>query len=214
MSKCVIIAPLYRGEEREWLACGEGDLLLCADGGYEAAVRAGLRPDLVIGDFDSMPRSGVRDVPVTEAPAHKDDTDMLLCLREGRKRGYRAFLMAGCIGGRADHMLANLQCLYDCALRGEEAWMCDAQNRVRVLTPGNYRFPRMPGRKLSLLAFTPEVRGVRLSGTEWPLRDAVLTARYPLGCSNEIIAEAAELSFTEGALTVIYSRDRIKEDDV
>ena len=102
MGKCIIIAPLYRGEERAWLTPEEGDLFLCADGGYDAAVRCGFSPDLVIGDFDSMPRDHVSDCPVMQLPVHKDDTDMVVCLKEARQRGYSSFRMAGCLGGRLD----------------------------------------------------------------------------------------------------------------
>jgi len=207
MARCIIIAPLYRGEEAEWLSPREGDFLICADGGYDAAMAHGLKPDLVVGDFDSMPASHVSGVPVLRLPVHKDDTDMVVCLAEGRRRGYTSFLLAGCMGGRFDHTMSNLQCLYDCALRGEEAWMCDAQNRVTILLPGRHRLSGISGRKLSLLAFTPEVKGVCLKGTLWPLEQATLTNRYPLGCSNEIIAAEADLSFQSGALMVIDSED-------
>lgn len=207
MARCIIIAPLYRGEEREWLTPQPGDLLMCADGGWDAAVRHGLRPSLVIGDFDSMPEGLLPEAEVIRLPVHKDDTDMVACLREGRSRGYREFVMAGCIGGRIDHTVSNLQCLYDCALRGESAWMCDDQNRVTVLLPGSYTLPAIPGRRLSLLAFSEEVRGVNLTGTEWPLAGATLSARWPLGCSNEFRAPQAELSFTSGALIVACCED-------
>lgn len=207
MGKCMIIAPLYRGEMREWLEKKEGDLLICADGGYDAAVKHGLVPDLVIGDFDSMPYDHVRGCESIRLPVHKDDTDMVVCLEEGRRRGYTSFRIAGCLGGRLDHTISNLQCLYDCALRGEEAWMCDGQNMVTVLLPGRYTFPRREGCKFSLLSYTPQVKGVKLWGTVWELTDAELSNRYPLGVSNEIAGERAELSFEEGALIVLYSKD-------
>ena len=207
MSRCIIIAPLYAGEDADWLRRGEGDFLICADGGYDAAVRCGMKPDLTVGDFDSMPFAHVREGDVLRLPAYKDDTDMVVCLKEGRRRGYRSFRMAGCLGGRLDHTIANLQCLYDCALRGEEAWMTDGRNRVTVLCPGHYNLPNRPGCKLSLLAFTERTEGVCLRGTEWELENAALTSRYPLGTSNEITAPAAELSFTAGAVTVVYAKD-------
>lgn len=207
MAKCIIIAPLYKGEEQEWLHPDVDDLILCADGGYDAAMRWGIKPDLVIGDFDSMPEDHIRDCQVMKLPVHKDDTDMVVCLREGRRRGYTHFRMAGCVGGRLDHTISNLQCLYDCALRGEDAWMCDERNRVTVLLPGQHTLQRVPGRKLSLLALTPEATGVTLRGTEWELDNAVLTQRYPLGVSNEFCGGQAELFFRTGALTVIYARD-------
>lgn len=206
MGKCIIIATLYRGEEKAWLTPAEGDLLLCADGGYAAAIAAGLQPDLTIGDFDSMPRSRAAGQIMT-LPTHKDDTDLLACLKEGRKRGYRSFRLAGCIGGRLDHTLAAVGCLADCALRGEEAWMADAGTRMTVLAPGGYTLHPLGARKLSLLAFTEEVTGVCLSGTEWPLEGAVLESRFPLGISNEFRAGEAQLSFERGLLMVCLSED-------
>lgn len=207
LNRCIIIAPLYGGEEKAWLTPREGDLLMAADGGWAAAKRHGFQPSVIIGDFDSMPEPDAPGAEIIRLPVHKDDTDMVACLREGRRRGYRSFLLAGCMGGRFDHTMSNLQCLYDCALRGEEAWMCDARNRVTVLLPGEYELSAMAGRKLSLLAFTPEVKGVTVRGVEYPLTDAVLSSRFPLGCSNEFRAETASLSFAEGALIVIYSED-------
>lgn len=207
MGRCIIIAPLYKGEEKEWLAPREGDLLMCADGGWAAALRYGLRPSMIVGDFDSMPEPSETGAQVIRLPVHKDDTDMVACLREGRARGYRSFILAGCLGGRFDHAISNLQCLFDCAARGEEAWMCDGQNRVTVLLPGSYTLPAMPDRKLSLLAFSPEVHGVTLTGTQWPLTDATLRNRHPLGCSNEFRAAEAALTFAEGVLIVAYCKD-------
>lgn len=207
MSRCIIIAPLYAGEEQAWLRRQPGDLVLCADGGYDAAVRYGIVPDLVIGDFDSMPESHVQGCEKRVLPVHKDDTDMVVCLEEGRRRGYREFVIAGALGGRLDHTLANVQCLIDCALRGEYAWLCDARNRITALTPGQYTFAdEQPGSKLSLLAATEQVRGITLRGTEWELTDAELTQRYPLGVSNEVRGEVS-LSFKSGVLLLCRSHD-------
>ena len=65
----------------------------------------------------------------------------------------------------------------------------------------------MPGRKLSLLAFTPEVTGVTLRGAAWELTDATLTSRYPLGVSNEFTGDTATLCFTGGLLMAAYAED-------
>lgn len=204
--RCIIIAPLYEGEERAWLTPGEGDLVICADGGYRKALAYGFKPDVTIGDFDSLgyvPDQGA----VIQLPVAKDDTDMVVCLAEGRRRGYTEFVIAGSLGGRFDHTLACLQCAADGALRGERIWLCDARNRVTVLAPGSYDIRQVDGRKLSLLAFTPEVLGVTLTGTVWPLKDAALSSRYPLGCSNEWVEEKAVLSFDEGMLVLAISGD-------
>ena len=68
MSRCIIIAPLYAGEDAEWLRRGEDDFLICADGGYDAAVRCGMKPDLTVGDFDSMPFAHVQEGAALRLP--------------------------------------------------------------------------------------------------------------------------------------------------
>lgn len=207
MPRCIIILPLYAGEAPEQVHKAPGDLLLCADGGYKRALAYGLVPDGVIGDFDSMPRERVDGCPVITLPTHKDDTDTARCMEEGRRRGYRSFVLAGGVGGRLDHTLSNMQLLYDAALRGEEAILIGGCNQMRILLPGSYTLPRMTGWKLSLLAYTPQVKGVCLQGVEYPLSSAVLNNRFPLGVSNEWTAAQAELSFAEGALMLLYAKD-------
>ena len=206
MPKCIIIAAMYEGEERAFLTPEPGDLLICADRGYERAVRFGLKPDLLIGDFDSMPLQAF-PVETVVLPRMKDDTDTQACVNEGRRRGYAEFRVGGGLGGRLDHTVANLQTAAGCALRGESLWLCDRQNRVTVLAPGSFRLPRVEGRFLSLLALSDEVTGVTLRGTLWPLDDGMLTGRFPLGVSNEWTGEAAELRFESGILAVFFSGD-------
>ena len=205
--RCVILAPLLTQEDAAALALSEDDLILCADGGYDAAARCGIRPHLVIGDFDSMPEDRLpENVRRVRLPVHKDDTDTAVCLREGRRQGCKRFVLAGCVGGRLGHTLSNLQCLYDCALLGEKAEMIGAGNRARILLPGTYALEVPEGDFLSLLAWTPEVKGVCLTGCEWNLENAVLTSRCPLGVSNRPLG-SVRLSFTEGALAVIFEHD-------
>ena len=213
MGRCIIIGPMWEGEERAYFSPEEGDCVLCADAGMLKAVRYGIRPDLVIGDFDSMPCPGHCDIPLRILPVRKDDTDTAVCIQEGRRRGYQTFRLAGCLGGRLDHTLANLQLAADCAARGEQVWLADARNRVTVLGPGSYSIPRMEDdgvtRKLSLFAYTPTVSHIHLHGTEWELKDSSLSQLRPLGCSNwfQEGMENASLRFSEGLLILALSSD-------
>lgn len=205
--RCLIVAPLYQGEEIHVMRGRPEDLLLCADGGYLRAEAYGLKPDLYVGDFDSMKEQSIPDAQVLRLPVHKDDTDMEVCLEEGRKRGYSSFVMAGALGGRADHMVGNLQLLCRCAGRHELAWLVDGQNRLTMLWPGAWRIDPMEGRKLSLAAWSEEVTGICLEGTEWALDHAVLRFDDPIGISNEFRQDYAALSFDSGYLLVMLCRD-------
>ena len=208
MGKCIIIGGMYRGEEPDFLKKEKGDLLLCADSGYLKAVQYGMEPDLVIGDFDSMDLSELGDVARLVLPVKKDDTDMHICIKKGREAGYSEFRIGGGLNGRLDHTVANIQCLAELAESGGQGWLVDSCNRVSVLASGAYSFSAVPGRYLSLFAFTETVQGLSLRGTEWELENAELRQTYPVGCSNWFREDRFTLSFSGGLLLIGFCGDR------
>ena len=98
--------------------------LIAADKGLAQLHLRGAAPDLTVGDFDSLgfvPEGAA----VVRHPIRKDDTDMLLAVREGLSRGYRRFLLYGGVGGRLDHTLANLQTLAYLRRHGARGYLYD-----------------------------------------------------------------------------------------
>ena len=98
----------------------EGDLCIAVDGGYEYCCLLDIRPDYVLGDFDSLSskqaekleeRAQKDQTNVIRIPRDKDDTDMLAAIKLGLQEGYRSFRLYGGSGGRLEHTLANIQCL-------------------------------------------------------------------------------------------------------
>ena len=186
---------------------GPQDLLICADGGFDHAVRYGLTPDLIMGDFDSVKNRDFGGVPVKQFPAHKDDTDTGIAIAEGELRGYRRFVLYGCLGGRLDHTVANLSQMAGLAQRGCACELRSARNEAHILRDGVLRLPARRGCKLSVFALFGEARGVTLEQVEYPLKNATLTPGYPLGVSNEFQKGEAVIRVEEGTLLVILSKD-------
>ena len=88
----------------------EGDFVIAADGGLKPLLSLGVKPDLLLGDLDSLGSFPLPDdVPLEKHPVEKDDTDTGIALAQGYALGYRHFALYGCSGGRADHLLANFQ---------------------------------------------------------------------------------------------------------
>ena len=85
------------------------DLVIAADGGFDYLKKLGLRADIVLGDFDSLSDSQNLPEDFIRYPKEKDDTDMMIAIKEGLARGYRTFRIYGGLGGRLDHTIANLQ---------------------------------------------------------------------------------------------------------
>ena len=63
------------------------------------------------------------------------------------------------------------------------------------------------GKYVSLLPYSDQVRGVTLTGFKYPLTDYTMGGFNSLGISNEITEEEAVISFMDGQLLVIESRD-------
>ena len=183
-----------------------GDYVIAADGGYLACRRAGITPDLLLGDFDSLEEepdfSNILRVPV-----EKDDTDTFLAAKYGLRQGCRTFHIYGGTGGRLDHTLANLQLLVWLSQREARGYLYDAAFTYTAVTNGSITIPQGPAwGLLSVFCMGPEARGVCESGVQYPLEDAVLTAEFPLGVSNHIIAPQARISVREGSLVIGWER--------
>ncbi len=183
-----------------------GDYVIAADGGYLACKRRGIVPDLLLGDFDSMEEPA--DFPkVLRLPVEKDDTDTFLAAKYALERGCRAFHIYGGTGGRLDHTLANLQLLLWLSRRGARGYLYDAGFTYTAITNGAITIPRGPEwGLLSVFCVGEDARGVWESGVQYPLADAVLTAEFPLGVSNHIIAPQAHVSVREGSLLIGWER--------
>ena len=125
-----------KGEEHSWpvifsaraaisalsAAPAPEDTVIAADGGWRICREEGIVPDLLLGDFDSL-----HTVPdfghIRRVPVEKDDTDMMLAIKEGLARGETDFRLYGGVGGRTDHTIANLQGLLYLAERGAQGWL-------------------------------------------------------------------------------------------
>lgn len=210
-SRCLIITNYLHGKIKDLVDIAEDDFILCADGGYRLAEAEGIVPSMVIGDFDSREDFKQKDVPesipVDTWPSHKDYTDTGLCLDWALVHGYRQILVIGGFGGREDHTMANFQNLFLFTKQGADIMMVDEQNIAMALLPGDYAFPRKEGWYLSLFAHTPLVKGLTITGVEYPLDDHTLDNDFPLCVCNRAEEEEMTVSFREGELLLVMSRD-------
>ena len=208
--RCIIIPAWAPDGIRGIVDLREDDFIVCADGGLVPAHKENILPHALVGDFDSLGKVPDNLPPgcrILRADREKNETDTFLCLQCGIGAGCGSFVLAGGIGGRLDHTVANLQLLVYAARRGITMWMMDKHNRVTALEPGEVRIPRAEDFKLSVLAYAGPCEGVTLENVKYPLRDAVLTLDFPLGISNEFAGPEAVIRFTAGCLLVFLSRD-------
>ena len=202
--RCVVFTAHCEGDPCAAYQPETDDFILCADAGWKLAKQCGAKPALVIGDFDSSDAPDAENVE--RHPVMKDDTDTMLCLRHGLKRGYERFLFIGGFGGRLDHTMANLQTLAFAAKRGARAEMSDGNTWATVVENGSVRVKRRKG-KLSLFSMGDCCRGLSISGTVYELTEGELYNFFPLGVSNEFASDEAEISVRDGMLLVMTADD-------
>ena len=201
MRRCFIFAAgtYYGLRERP----RTGDLVLAADAGYLACRQAGVVPDLLLGDFDSMDQPVDFD-RVRRMPVEKDDTDTMLAVKTGLEQGCGEFYLYGGTGGkRLDHTLANLQTLLYLRRRGARGYLYD-HNFVWTAIENETLTVEQTVEWGLLSVFSLEGRAAWIdeAGVQYPLSRASLTAEFPLGVSNHIIAPKARITVRQGALLV------------
>jgi thiamine pyrophosphokinase len=206
-----------------WPGWDEGwSLVVAADGGSLKAERLGIRPDLVVGDADSLPAADLArlrglGVTVETAPAEKDESDLELALAAVVARGAERLVVLGAFGGpRLDHGLANLLLLAHPRLIGRSVALLDARARVRLLRAptedGRSRRHPLPGPVgglVSLLPLGSGVEGVVTEGLRYPLRDEPLALGPARGLSNVRTSAEAAVSLRRGLLLVIETAPQI-----
>ena len=189
-------------------APAEGDAVIAADAGILHLERLGVKPDLVLGDFDSLGR--VPELPDVEvSPVRKDDTDSMLAARRALDIGGERLMFFGCLGGkRLDHTLANIQALAWCAGRGAEAYLVGEGCCLAALPGGrSLSFDERYRGDFSVFCLGEDAEGVTERGLSYSLEDGALTARFPLGVSNSFTGEAAYVSVRSGTLIIYWQDD-------
>jgi len=189
-------------------------LIIAADGGADAAARAGVRPHLLVGDMDSIGRG--RRARLTRAgvemrtvPAAKDLTDTQLALQIARQRGATDVTLAAALGGRADHALANLLLPLLAHRMGVRLTLVAGRTEVR-LADGRVELDGAVGDLVSLIPLSVVVEGVTTFGLRYPLVAERLVRGETRGISNVITAVPAGLERPgSGDLLVVHTRRRL-----
>lgn len=182
-------------------------LVICADGGYDNAAKFGIRPDLLIGDFDSVQNPLPDDIETVCLPVEKDDTDTLAAAKEGLRRGCHVFELYGVIGGeRFDHSIASLSVLQHLSKQGYKAVIQDGSRQFFILNGGRLTLRDMKDATLSVFPFGCASCEVSYTGLQYPLNHAILYSDIPLGVSNRILDDVTQVTLHNGCALVIVQQ--------
>ena len=183
---------------------------VAADSGLDQTDRLGIRPDLVVGDMDSvtpaaLARAEAAGVTIARHPADKDATDLELAIDAAIAHGHAEASIIGGTGGRMAHTLANALLLT--RRRDIHLEWITSRARITALFAGDTAtFDARDGDLVSVLAVGEEAT-CSSRGLKWPLADEPLIPGSTRGLSNQLSKPSAAVTVVAGQVLIIHERD-------
>lgn len=187
------------------------DFIICVNGGCGYALAMGLKPDLVIGDMDSLNPDDQEkilqlDPKLIKHPSVKDKSDLELAIDRAVEMKPGEIVIIGALGGvRADHAFINMLLLYIPMQHNIPARIVD-RNQDIFLIKDKMIINGKSGDYFSLFALTGEAGGITTEGLRYPLKEGTLHFASTLGLSNELTGSKAAVSLERGLLLAIHHR--------
>lgn len=189
----VLNGEKYRGEIA-------ADVVAGVDGGYNKAPKS----DIFVGDKDSV-IGDIRCVEQILLNVDKDETDGEFATRLALENGAKSIDFYGVLGGRIDHILANLGLLYLCCKRNVSA-VAHCNDCDIYMVNAHAEIPVKVGATISLSPFTDEVHIMYLKGVRWGLSDDWLQKSSSRTVSNIATDDKISLNVASGAVMVIINK--------
>ncbi|MCR5800593.1 MAG: thiamine diphosphokinase [Lachnospiraceae bacterium] len=203
MKRCVIVggADIKDVENiRSYLR--DDDFFIFCDSGLKHMEGLNVKPDLIVGDFDSHENPNL-SVETIVLPCEKDDTDSFFAAKQGLKRDFDEFLLIGVIGQRIDHTLANISILLMLDKENKKAKAVDDYSELEIASDETV-YVEDKYAYFSLLNITGTARDITIKGAKYPLDDGEINVDYQYGVSNEVLpGQTAEITVGEGKLLLV-----------
>lgn len=189
------------------------DKIIAVDKGLESLYDQNIRPDYIVGDFDSVDKNIIdfyrkNGVKIESYNPEKDYTDTELGIDCALKLNPDSIRIIGGIGTRIDHTLANIHILTKCLEKNIKCDIVDCHNKIYLVDKSvTINKSDAYGKFLSIIPLTSQVKGITLKGFKYPLDNYDLSFGKSLGISNEIVQSSATIEIKNGILIVIESKD-------
>lgn len=192
----------------------ESNFVACCDGAYNY-LKNYLKPDLIVGDFDSIEDfdiSKASDIEIEKFGAEKDYTDGYLAVKSLVDRGFTEIIILGATGGRSDHFFSNLILLSFCYEKGVRAYFLSNREEIH-LVGGEFGIKTEKGKIISIVPFTDSAHIMCTKGLKYPACDIVMNKihnlsdkNFVMGVSNVSIENEITLAIKSGLVLVFIEK--------
>jgi len=199
------VAIISGGEFSPLDGIENADFIIACDKGLEYAKKSNVKPNLLVGDFDSFVGEIPSDIERLSLPVEKDDTDTMAAIRYCVEKGCNSITLYCALGGRLDHLIGNIQCATFAINNNIDIKIVDKNTKIFFIKNTNILLKKEEGYSLSVISISNVSKGVYIKGAKYPLNDAIITNDFPIGISNEWKNDV-EISVLDGTLMIILSK--------
>ena len=208
MRAAIFLNGLPDSEPLIYTVAARANLVVAADGGARYALAAGIVPDLIVGDMDSLGEDLAREIERRGAelerhPARKDKMDGHLAVLAAEERGATTADFLCAAGGKPGAVFALPHVLLAAERVGLSSTVFADWGRMFVLEAGTRTVEGSAGDSVSVFPLAGPAMGVTLEGMAYPLQNARMRPGDTLGFHNELIGRKARVSVRSGTLLIV-----------
>lgn len=215
MRKTIIVSGgnIEKNSFKKFFLNNEFDCIIASDRGLEILDAYNIKPNYIIGDFDSADKKILdkyinnKDITIKKLNPEKDYTDTHMAVKLAIELKSRDITILGAIGTRIDHTISNIHILKEALDNSIQCRIIDNNNEIQLINKKtnvnlnkNYKY-------VSLIPLTTKVEGITLKGFKYSLSNATLEIGQSIGVSNEQIDNIAYIDLKDGILILIKSKD-------
>lgn len=189
----------------------EADFIICADGGMNHLAKIHKKPDLVVGDLDSISEYALNyikynNITVKKYSPIKDATDTALAMEYLIEQGFKEIVFTGVTGSRQDHTMANILLLNTLHYKGIKGKIVD-DNNIIYLIDDYLELQSLEDSYVSIIPIVEDGVIISLKGFFYDLDNEIISFGSTQGVSNKIIDNIGIIKIHKGKALVFLSKD-------
>ena len=182
----------------------DAEHIICCDGSAESLFLAGLEPEAIVGDLDSLaPGIEERFADRLFKDSEQDTNDLTKAVRWCINKRYEEIVILGATGKREDHTIGNISLLAEYAREIKVIMVTDTGTFMPLLKSSVVKC--FPGQQVSIFSINPET-AVTSKGLKYQLQNLKLH-NWWRATLNEAEGDSFELQFDGGPL-IVYQKFR------
>lgn len=190
----------------------EYEYIICVDGAIRYLVKMNVRPDIIIGDLDSISSEFLQiieeeNIPIAKFPSEKDETDTELAILLALEKNSSEITLLGGIGSRVDHSFTNFTLLARTAEKDVKCRMLNEKNDCYFVKDKISFEDFDKSYNVSIIPLTAEIIVEKTEGLYYPLANEVIARGSSRGISNVPLDKKIAITITKGMAMVVLAKD-------